>query len=219
MTTTTWDALQVKKNQLIRKALDGSVFTAPYTATAITALTSGASSLLQTLPVGYTDLGQLTNDGAQYSRSIDVSNVESWGSTDPSRTDITKDTTTMKVTCQETKLQTIGLYLNIDVSTPPTTDATTKELVIAAPSTPPQINYRVLQISQDLYNNLPIYIGRFWPRAEVTGFEDQKHAKGDAALEYGVTLTALVDTTLGFAQKYFWGGAGWAALLTDMNLT
>jgi hypothetical protein len=65
-------------------------------------LGSGAGVDLAPLPSGMDDLGWLTSDGAQFSRDVSASEVTSWGSVTPTRTDITSDSTTMTVTAQET---------------------------------------------------------------------------------------------------------------------
>jgi hypothetical protein len=212
----TYDTLQQKKTELIRKALNGSVFTAAESAAAITALTDTADSLLKPLPTGYGDLGWLTDDGAQYSRSADTSDVTSWGSTEPTRSDVTKDTTTLQVSCQETKLSTIGLYIGVDTAgiTP---DASSGEVQIAKPATPKARFYRVLSVAVDESDDGEIYIARFLPRAKVTDYADQKQSNGDDPVLWGVTFTSFVDSTLGFSEKHIFGGPGWKALLASMG--
>lgn len=213
-----YEALQTKKNQLIRKALNGSVFTAQASAEAVVALTDATSSLLAPLPTGYGDLGWLTDDGAQYSRSVDSSDVTSWGSTEPTRSDITKDQTELKVACQETKLQTIGLYTGAD-TTGITPDAGSGEVRIAKPLTPKARYYRVLSVAVDNTEDGEIYIARFLPRAKVSDYDDQKQSSGDDPILWGVTFTSSLDATLGFSEQHLFGGPGWKALLTDMGFT
>jgi hypothetical protein len=217
MTDTTWAALKDKKQQLLRKATDGSVFVAPIGSTAITALTAGSGSALQTLPSGYEDVGWTTDDGAQFARSVDGSNTTSWGSVEPTRSDITKDTTTLKFVAQETKLLTIGLYLGIDTSGL-TADATTGELIVPRPSVPVNPYYRVLMLAVDEGDGGEIYIGRFLARARVTDYDDQPYKNDDNVIGYGVTMTGYEDSTLGFSEEQFFGGPGWKALLADMGL-
>lgn len=218
VTTTTWAAIQNKKNQLIRKSLEGSVFLADYASDAITTLTNGTSADLVALPTGWDDLGLLSDDGVQFSRSVDTSNVTSWGFAEPTRSDITKDTTSGKIMCQETKLSTIGLYLGVD-TTSLTATTTSGEFSIESPDIPPPIFYRLLTLSVDLGEGGEIYIARFIPRAQVTAFDDQKQGKSDDPIGYGVTFTPTVDSVLGYAQKHIWAGPGWKALLSDMGIT
>lgn len=93
-TTTTYDQLKLKQSELIRKALEGSIFLADESAELPTALTAGADAAPLPLPAGCTDLGWVNKgDGATGTRSTDTSDVESWGVVESTRTDITRETT------------------------------------------------------------------------------------------------------------------------------
>lgn len=216
MAGSSYDALQTKKNQLIRKAINGSVFTAALSATAITSLTDSADKMLAPLPAGYVDLGWQTDDGFQFSRETDNSDVTSFGSVEPTRSDVTQDQTTLQVACQETRMETIGLYVGADMSTV-TPNATSGEVQVAKPATPKARHYRVLTIAVDETDDGEIYIGRFLPNAKVTEFDDQNQANGDDPILWSVTFTGFLDSTLGYSEKYFFGGPGWHALLEDMG--
>jgi hypothetical protein len=218
MAGSSYSALQTKKNSLIRKALNGSVFVADVDADPITALTDSTDKKLATLPTGYSDLGWLSDDGAQFSRETDTSDVTSWGSTEPTRSDVTKDQTTLQVACQETKLVTIGLYLGVDTSTI-TADSTSGEVSIAKPSTPVARHYRVLSIAVDETDDGEVYVARFLPNAKVTAFDDQNQNSGDDPIMWSVTFSSFTDPALGYSEKSFFGGPGWSALLTDMGFS
>ena len=218
-----YTSLKNKQTELIRKATEGSVFLNPDLAalTAISALTEDSATtpgtpVLSTLPVGYEDLGWLTNDGAQFSRDVSTSEITSWGSVSPTRTDITSDTTTMSVTAQETKLITIGLATGADLSAI-TADATTGEVVIAKPARPKSKHYRVLSLAVDQGDAGEIYVARFLPRAKVTGYSEQSFGAGDDPITWGVTFTGEEDSDLGFSESWLFAGPGWKALLTDMG--
>lgn len=224
-----YEDLKNKQTELIRKALDGSVFLSDdlASASAITALTTftpasaGPPAVpesidLAPLPASYDDLGWLTNEGAQFSRDVATSEVTSFGSVSPTRTDVTSDSTTMSVTAQETKLLTIGLFTGADLSAL-TTDAQTGELSIAKPSRPKSRHYRVLSLAVDQGDAGEIYIARFLPRAKVTGYSEQAFGGGDDPITWGVTFTGEEDSDLGFSERWFFGGPGWKALLTDMG--
>lgn len=219
-----YEALKNKQTELIRKSLDGSVFLADVTAPAIAALTESTGVApdvvidLADLPTGYDDLGWLTGDGAQFSRDVSSSEVTSWGSVSPTRTDITSDTTTLQVTAQETKLLTIGLATGADLSgiTP---DPTTGEVSIAKPSRPKSKHYRALSLAVDQGDAGEIYIARFLPRAKVTGYSEQSFGGGDDPVTWGVTFTGEEDSALGYSERWIFGGAGWNALLTQMGFT
>lgn len=218
-----YETLKNKQTELIRKALDGSVFTAPVTADPITNLTTYTAGPpvvidLTALPTGYDDLGWLSDDGVQFSRDVSSSEVTSFGSVTPTRTDITADTTTMQVTAQETKLLTIGLATGADVSgiTP---DAQSGEVSIAKPGRPKSKHYRVLSLAVDEGDGGEIYVARFLPRAKVTGYSEQSFSSGDDPVTWGVTLTGEEDSDLGYSERWIFGGAGWLALLSDMGFS
>lgn len=212
-----YDVLKDKKTELIRKARDGSAFLAPYSTAALTAITTGSSADLVTLPTGYKDLGWCSADGAKYARATTESNVKSFGSVEATRSDITSDTITMDVTAQETKLLTLGLYTGADLSA---TKAafTTGEFQVEKPSRPSALFYRLLGLFVDDGDAGEIYVGRYMPRAKVTSFAEQQFTDGDVPISYGVTFSGYEDSVLGYSHKWFFGGPGWKALLTQMSI-
>lgn len=213
------DALQNIQRDLIRKALTGSVFIAAKSAATIaeTSLFDGATGDLVALPTGYSDLGMLTNAGAQFTRAINTSDVESWQSKTASRSDVTSDSTTLQLAAQETKLATIGMYLGVDTAT---VSAGSNGVVrVNMPETAADRYYRVLSLAVDESDLGEIVVGRYMPNAKVTNFDSQSFAKGDDPILYPVTLTGYKDDTLGFSHSWFFGGAGWKARLVAMGLT
>lgn len=218
-----YDDLKNKQAELIRKALDGSVFLAAATADAIASLTVDSVATpgtpeLAPLPASWDDLGYLSNDGAAFARDVASSEVTSWGSVTPTRTDITSDTTTLTVTAQETKLLTIGLATGADLANI-TPDAVTGEVRIAKPARPKSKHYRVLSLAVDEGDGGEIYLGRFLPRAKVSSYAEQAFGGGDDPVSWGVTLTGEVDDELGYSEQWLFGGPGWEALLTQMGFT
>ena len=224
-----YEALKNKQTELIRKSLDGSAFLANVTADAIanltqyTAASAGPPAVpesidLAPLPTGYDDLGWLTNDGMQFSRDVSSSEVTSFGSVSPTRTDITADTTTLTVTAQETKLLTIGLATGADLSA---TEAAfqTGEVSVAKPVRPKSKHYRVLTLAVDQGDAGEIYVARFLPRAKVTSYAEQSFGGGDDPITWGVTFTGEEDSDLGYSERWIFGGAGWNALVADMGFT
>jgi len=215
-----YDTLQKRQNDLIRKALEGSLFIAPFTSTAITTLTTSAGTpaviSLTTLPAGYDDLGWIDKgDGLTFGRDIDSTDVESWGSVEPTRRDITKDVTTLECTAQETKRATLELYYGLDLSGVTPTPVT-GEVAFPKPSRPSSRFVRALAIAKDGDGADAIYLGRFLPRANVTDIAEQKWSDGDP-LNYHVTLTGYKDPTLGYSERYLFGGPGWVTQLVDMG--
>lgn len=212
-----YSTLKDKKTELIRKARDGSCFIAETSVAAITALTSGSTPELVALPSGYNDLGWISQDGASYARTTEVSEVNSFGSVEPTRSDTTRDTITLSVTAQETRLTTLGLYTGAATSAI-TSAATTGEVQIAKPSRPGFRHYRLLGLFVDDSDGGEIWIARFMPRARVTEVGEQAFTDGDDPISYPVTFQGFEDSTLGYSHKWFFGGPGWKALLTAMDI-
>jgi len=220
---TDYEALQNKQAELIRKSLKGSVFIASIDAGVPARLTDPSDSRLQTLPVGtptpfampWGDLGFLSNDGASYSSDVASSDVTSWGSTGPTRSDITSDNSTLTVVAQETKLMTIGLYTGADLHAD--SAEADGELIITKTDRPKAKNYRVLSVAVDEGDGGEIYIGRLLARAKVNGKAEQAFGGGDDPIGWGVTFQGTKDSALGFTERWFFGGPGWNALLVQMG--
>lgn len=171
---------------------------------------------LKPLPAGWDDLGWLSTDGAAFSRDVSTSDVQSWGSVTPTRSDVTSDTSTLAVTAQETKLLTIGLATGADLAGV-VPDANTGEVRVEKPTRPASRHYRALSVAVDLGDAGEIYIARFFPRAKVTNYAEQSFGGGDDPVTWGVTLTGEEDSNLGFSESWLFGGPGWNALLADMG--
>lgn len=207
-------ALADKKNELIRKALDGSAFIAPITADPLTAMT-GPDSMLLELPDGYEDAGWLSSDGIAFGRDVSSSDVSSFGSQSPTRSDTTADTTTVTIVGQESKRLTIETYLGVDLS------ALVPEagggVMVAKPGRPKARFHRLFAVAVDDGDAGEIYIGRELPRAKPTAYTEQAFSSGDDPITWGVTFTGYKDSALGTAERYHFGGPGWAALLDSMG--
>lgn len=202
---------------LIRKDLQGSVFIADDGAVAMTRtnmLMSGGA--LAVLPAAYEDLGHTTEAGVQFARNIETSPIKSWGRVEPSREDVRTDITTMHVVLQETKLRTLELYSGADLAAL-TPDANggiefTKPTVLA------QRRYRLFELCVDVdADGDEIYMARFLPKAGVTARADQTHANDDTGRVYDVTFTGYMDETLGYSEKFIYGGPGWIPRLVAMG--
>lgn len=222
MAGTKYDVLKKKQTELIRKALDGSAFIASVDAPPLVDLTDATDSLLKPLPttgtpkMAWGDLGWLTADGAQFSRDVSSSDITSWGSVSPTRSDVTADSSTLTVACQETNIRTIGLSTGMDMSA--VVGATgSGEVQVKKPTRPSSRFYRVLSLAVDQGDAGEIYIARYMPRAKVSSFSEQSFGGGDDPIMWGVTFTGFEDSTVGFSESWIFGGPGWKALLVKMG--
>lgn len=203
-----------RQSQLIRKALQGSVFVAPYSATAITSITTGSSMDIAPLPTGYVDVGMIDKKNAvTWANKVTATDVMAWGDVYPARKDITAVDGHLTFTMLETNKQSLQLSLGMDLSTTPL-DNTTKELKINQPARPNLIYYRVLGLFQDGTGTNAIYVARFYPRAVVTDITDQKWDDDADCLTWTVTLSPLNDSTAGTPCTHFFAGPGWASQLS-----
>lgn len=210
-----YSAWKNKQNQLIRKAKQGSAFIAPEAQAIPATLTTGAGAALISLPVGWEDIGWTSTDGVSFGRAVDNSDVTSWGSVEPTRRDIVRDTATITVVAQETSKTTIELYTGATLA-----DAlvTTGEVVVSKPAQPATKFNRLMVVAVDENTDGEIYIVRLFPRVSVTDYTEQKFAEGDDPITYGVTFTAYNDSVAGYSERTYFGGPGWLALLADMGI-
>jgi hypothetical protein len=187
-------------------------------AVGVATTTPGVSVDLATLPAGYEDLGWVNSDGVSYGRETEVSDVTSFGSVEPTRSDVTRDTITMSVTAQQTSLLTLGLYTGAD-TTALTATAGTGEFSIAKPTIPGFRYYRVLGlfIDRDDFGR-EIYLARYMPRARITEWGEQQFTDGDDPIQYNMTFTGYEDSAVGYSHRWIFGGPGWLAQLANMGI-
>ncbi|WP_378734923.1 hypothetical protein [Nocardia brasiliensis] len=216
MPATSFDTLADFKNELIRKHLKGACFLADDTVAVPTAFTAGATAELQSLPEGYQSLGKLAVDGApSYTPEIETSAIDSFGDLESSREDIISRNTTIELTPHETRRKVLELYIGADLSAV-TPDATTGELWIKEPTTPATKFYRYLHLGIDGAGPTAIYIWRIAPKFQITSVGAQQ-ATRDGAMAYPLTGKAKVDSQLGYAIAWAFGGPGWKPLLAKMG--
>ena len=214
-----YTSLQNRKSQLIRKAKEGSVFVDEMSSELLTSITAGEDAALA-LPESLSerDLGWLTEDGVGFSGDIQESTINSFGATEPTRREVTTDTTSIAVTAQETNIVNIGLYTGNDLAAL-VPDATTGELIVTKPPRPRLQHFRVLALSVDEHEGLELYIARYLPRATLARNPEQSYTSGDTATTWGMTFTSTLDNDAGYSERYFFGGPGWKALLGDMGFS
>lgn len=211
------DVIAQKKADLVRKSLDAAVFVAPYSAELPTSLTSGSGELTP-LPTGYVDLGWLSQDsGASFSKETEISEVLALGSMTAIRQDVTSSNSTLTVVALETNKATLEAYTGVELDTVQG-DATTGEVSFAEANRPNMRYYRVLTVMQDGGPGEEIYMARLFTRASVTEVGEVA-ASGEDPIQYEITFAASPDSDAGYAVKYYFGGPGWNALLTDAGFT
>lgn len=212
--------LQDVQADYIRKALDGSMFTAGYATEMIEEIT-GADGDLLLLPSSGTgldkwgDLGLLTEAGMAFARNVSSQEIRSFGKTSPTRTDVTDDTTDITVVPQQTMARTIAQATGANLAgVVPTENG---EIIIRKPARTKRRLYRGLALGVDENNFGEIYIGRGFPRLEVTSFEGQSFASGGDPVTWGVTYRGTLDSVLGYSESWHFGGAGWIPMLVGMG--
>jgi hypothetical protein len=219
MTDTTFAALSARNSDLIRKSLDALVFVAPITTATPGTLTSGATSALQTLPTGYTDVGWMdASNAVNLATGVTASPVDSFGSLYPTRSDITKMSQTIAITCQETKATTMGLYSQVDMSTI-NSNTVSGEIAYSDPVRPSTLFYRLFILWTDLSGTDAIFGGISFPRVSVTALADQKLMPGTDAMTRGITFTSYPDSVLGYARRNYLGGPGIKSRAVAMGFT
>ena len=202
--------MQDRREELIFKALEGSIFVAPMTAALPTQLTTSSGSLIA-LPSEWEDIGWVDgSDGVNWSRKVDTSDTDSWGSPEPTRSDINKDEASLKFTMQETRRVVFETYYGLDLRDI-TADQTNKEVQFAQPRRPATRYFRLFGLFVDGYGADEIYVGRLFTRANVVDMEDSKWTTKDSVANYGVSVRANWSSQDGFAVKHFIGGPGWAS--------
>lgn len=204
---------------LIRKGLEVAVFVAPITeSTDITALLDDTTGDLD-IPAEYEHVGLIEKDqGATWSRDTDSADVNSAGHAEPTRRDITSDVSGLQFIMQESKLQVMGIFEGQDLSGVSGTAAGSTHSTFSydKPSRPAPIRYRVLAIAKDGDGDTAVYQAKWLPSAQVTEKSEQSWNEG-TEIQYQITLTAFVDSTIGTSVRNLWGVPN--GMATDMGIS
>ena len=194
----------------------GAALTGGTTPTVTVTTTTAGNYDLVVLPAGYDSLGWHTkDDGLTWSRDVESADVTSHGANEPTRRDVVSDISGLQMNAQETKLRTLELYENVDLSTV-TPAATTGEIAWNRATSPASRYYRLLAVGQDGAGMDAIYIARFCPRAMISEYGEQTWSD-ENELVYPLTWTATVDTTLGYSMRTMLGGPGLRSRLVAMG--
>lgn len=190
----------------IRKALEAVLLLKPWASGDAPVVQIWTSAGGLTVPVGYDHVGWCTKkDAYAFARNTDTGDVESHGSAEPTRSDLTKDVTTLKFVMQESKRQVIGIYEGQDLSA--ITPDAEGNITYDKPVAPKTIDYRGLLIAKDGDGANAVYFSRWLPLCRVTDVSDQTWGSEDE-VQYGATLTAFTDPTVKTAVRTIWGGPG-----------
>ena len=206
MSIETFDTIRDANARLIRKALAGVVFIKRYAPAdpAITQVYTTATGLK--IPAGYVDVGAISKSAAvKFARDTASADVESWGFSEPTRRDLTRDVASMQFTMQESKKRVFELYNGVDL-TSVVADAE-KNIVIDKPTRPNNYDWRAFTLSKDGDGADAIYFMKWLPFCQVTAVEDQTWSE-EAEVSYTVTLTGFEDPTLKTSVREIWGGPG-----------
>lgn len=198
----------------VRKPLQGAVLLGKYPVAAdITTLTAVGGGI--TLPVGYESVGWISEDGLSFGTDTEVSEVRGWGSSSMLRRDIVSTDRTLAFAALETKRITAELRSGLDLSA--VKMSTDGEVVYEHPDRSPSQYWRALAIGVDGDGAGRYYFAKFYPKAVVSEMEEESWSDGDDPLSYGVTLSALVDDTVGTACREFLFGPGALAAAEAMG--
>lgn len=201
---------------LVRKALTGGFYAAPYTTAALTTATLFKTDGTINSPLtGYKSGGITTDDGVRFARAQEKESLTGWQYLEPVREDLTSDSETLQVDFMETNKTSIELYTGADLSNPTYVNGA---LSIQKPALPQGKYFRVLCIAVDNVNGKEFYIVRAYPRCKVSGWADQAFAKA-GGLQWGMTFTSYVDPVLGYSKDDMLGGPGFSDVAVAMGLT
>lgn len=207
------------KQSLLIKPLSGAVFVAPMSVDVPAAFTTGANAdLLDLKSAGFTSLGHVSKEGAPtFTPETETSEVEAWGLLESARTDVTKRTTKIAWTGQETHRHNLQLFHNRDLSNVKF-NPITGETEFADPTAPSITYHRGIFIGVDGAGPTTTYVIKVVPKMTITEVNEQSW-KQDEVIAYGFTASAKLDESTGYAIKTVMAGPGWKALALKAGFT
>lgn len=210
-----FDELNKVKASLIRKAQGGFIITAPMDVEVPEKVMATPTTFIDFAALGYVPLGWLAKgDGINFAREVETSETESFGAQEPTRVDITSDSTSSSFVAQETNKQVLELYHNVDLSG---VEADKNGEVVFENEKVASTRYRrFIYIGKDGSGDDTIYITKVMPRGTITDPQEQSWSNEDA-LAYGMSVSATSDEELGFAVRHHFSGPGWIKLLESMG--
>lgn len=214
-----YKSLENNRGSLIRKVLGGIILVAPMDVEVPTTLFDGPNGEFTDLvELGYSNLGWLSkSEGITFPREVELADIESFGSQEPTRSDISSDVTSATFTCQETNKQVLEMFHNVDLDDV-MPDPETGELSFDQPAQPETVYRRIIYIGKDGNDQNAKYIAKIMPRATVSEFTEQTWSN-ESELSYGLTVKATQDEDANFALRHIFGGPGFADLYENMGFT
>lgn len=216
LTSTTLSALKAAQRALLLKPLDAAVFLAPWY-TPIPASFTDTTSALQPLPTAYTSVGLIDKKtGVAFTRSTTNAPIDSYGELQPTRDDITDDTTMIEFEPQQTTAMNIQLTTNANLAQV-LANGQSGEVFIAQPSAPQITYYSAIVIGKDGPDSAPIYVFKVLPKVAVTKYAGEQWTP-TTLLSQKLTLMAFKDDTAGYAVAHGYGGLGWKNILSKTGI-
>lgn len=189
----------------VRKALEGVAFLAPITAPAVSTLTD-AQGAIQTLPSGYAPVGLVTSDGYSFESDTDSEEVTALGYVTPVRQDVTSKTREITFTALEVfKKNVLEVAYGVDLTA--VKQGLNGEITFDQPALPVGREYRLVIIAKDGAGANEVYRAKFFPRVRLKEVGEEVWNSEDP-MGYELTFSALVDATLGTAERDFIAGPG-----------
>lgn len=202
---------------LLLKPLKGAVLLAPMSVDVPIKFTAGTDAKFQSLD-GYSSLGLIDKAGGpQFRPEQQLSETESWGWLEPTRSDIVKRDMSVGFTAQEFKRAVLELVSGRSLADVQA-DPVTKELSWNEPITPDTIYYRVIFLFVDGVGAREKWVLRIMPRASVTEVGQQQWNSENIAA-WPVTVKATVDDKLGYSLRNVLCGPGVGNLVIPMGFT
>ena len=208
---TTFEEFKIADNENLWKTLNCVVAVAPYATAALTKATifDAITKDIMTLPVGWKQLGLVTEDMFTFGRELETSEVRSGGEAEPGRTDVKSLTKSFSTTVQEVNKTTLELIKGMDLT------AIVADLdgivEIVEPDRPSLRYYRVAVFGADESSTGPRYRVRQFPRMRVTETGEETWQNEDSSHETELSFTAFKDSVLGTSTQEWLGGAGFDA--------
>ncbi|WP_067839677.1 hypothetical protein [Nocardia lijiangensis] len=217
MAVATFEQIVDANKDLLLKPLKGAVLLAPMSVPVPIAFTAGADAKFQSLQ-GFSSLGLIDKSGGpQFRPEQQLSETESWGWLEPTRSDIVKRDMSATLTAQEFKRPVLELVSGRSLADVQA-DPVTKELSWNEPTSPDTIHYRIIFLFVDGVGAREKWVLRVMPRASVTEVGQQQWNAENIA-SWPITVKATVDDKLGYSLRNVLCGPGIGDLVIPMGFT